>query len=68
MKGTFTVHGQRVRTSSNRRYVMFDFYGGECTGIYRRSDTLGTLTTLRTRQCKTAQRLPIVDTHTGEVL
>ena len=71
MKGTFTLpDGSKVRTSSQRRFVVFTTGGiydasgfAQRWGVYARSDSLDTA---RRRRRSTAD--VILDTHTGEVV
>ena len=69
--GTFTVAGQRVRTSSNRRFVIFLVYrkadGTEGIDIYKRTDSLGTALAIKANYGWSATRkLVIIDTPTGD--
>jgi hypothetical protein len=77
MKGTFTVAGQRVRTSSQRRYVAFRvnrrFDGVQyephtvaSITIFKRSDSLPTLRQAIQRYGFSAScRYVVIDTETG---
>jgi putative AlgH/UPF0301 family transcriptional regulator len=69
--GTFTVAGQRVRTSSTRRYVIFLVYrkadGTEGVQIHRRTDSFGTALAVKANYGWSATRkLVIIDTATGD--
>jgi hypothetical protein len=74
--GTFTVAGQRVRSSSLRRYVAFQCsrsfdgvrYGEPVrVSIFKRSDNVRTLQTLIQRQGFHSSRyFVVIDTATGE--
>jgi len=78
MTKTFTIRGQKLRTSSNRRYVAYRFnrrFDGvryvadaiQSVEIFKRSDSVGTLRTHIQRQGFHSSRFfVIVDTVTGE--
>ena len=69
MQGTFTVAGQRVRTSSQRRYVSWYVRrdGLYPPSIFRRSDSLDTLrTAIRRQGFGSGGYFVIIDTRTGE--
>ena len=73
MKGTFTVAGQRVRTDSMRRYVLFLVYrrcdGTEGIVIHKRTDSLRNARSfVRSYGFASTRRLVIVDTTTGETV
>jgi hypothetical protein len=60
MKGTFTIDGVKVRSQSERRFILVSTYRWPYT-IVKRSDSLGTLQRYRANHGGT-----IVDTVTGE--
>ena len=65
--GTFRVRGRRLRTGSNRRYVLFGMHrlGGEF--VVKRSDSLATVRAAQKRfQSNGATEYVVVDTSTGE--
>ena len=65
--GTFRVRGRRLRTGSNRRYVLFGMHrmGGEF--VVRRSDKLETVLAAKRRyNGGEATEYVVVDTSTGE--
>ena len=77
MQGTFTVAGQRVRTSSTRRFVAWrvtrKFDGVRYTDevasrtIFGRSDSLATLRTrIRRYGFSASSYYVVIDTATGE--
>jgi hypothetical protein len=73
MQGTFTVAGQRVRTSSQRRYVIFlvcaKASGGESVSIHKRTDSLDKARRIVSNYGWASNyRLVIVDTTTGETV
>lgn len=64
MQGTFTPPtGERVRTDSQRRYVIWRTWTDAKPSIVRRTDNLVTA-----RRVVQTSRYYIVDTHTGEVV
>ena len=71
--GTFTVAGQRVRTSSTRRFVCWttqrdmDTDAVTVRGIFARSDSVATIRTRISRKgWSRGQGYVIIDTSTGE--
>lgn len=72
MQGTFTVAGQKVRTSSTRRFVAWRVWKNEdgtvaSREIFKRSDRIATIRTHVQRQgFRTGRHFVIIDTSTGE--
>lgn len=68
--GTFMVAGQRVRTSSTRRYVAWviwrDANGVETArGVWKRSDNIATIRR-ETSGYRQGRSFVVIDTSTGE--
>jgi hypothetical protein len=64
MKGTFTIHGERVRVQSQRRYIVFTFKDYDMAWhIIKRSDSLDTV-----RRYINARDYTVLDTVTGETV
>ena len=71
MRGTFTLpDGSKVRSASQRRYVVVAHFPSHGYSPVKRSDTLSRLTgyAQHLRSVAPSRNPYIVDTHTGEVV
>lgn len=65
--GTFTVRGVKVRTASQRRFVLFRIAADGRFDIVKRSDNAGNLRAIKARHAfdRSVWTVVIVDTVTG---